>query len=182
MKARLIALCILMIGFEPWRYFTMIGNTRIPRLFFAVLVFALSFTLMGANVYPGMDHTDEHELEAKLSGKAEVPGPGDVDGKGKAKITLKMEDHQVCWEIKVKKITLPAAAAHIHVGAKGVAGPVVVTLSAPNAKGIASGCTTVSHELHMNLHMHPELYYVNVHNSDFPGGAVRGQLSMDMDD
>lgn len=153
-------------------------RTKMSRLFFAALVLVLSFTLMGSSTYPSDAHTDEHELEAKLSGKTEVPGPGDPDGKGKAEITLKMEGHQVCWEIKVKKITLPAAAAHIHFGAKGVAGPVVVTLSPPNAKGVSSGCTTVAHDLHMNLHMHPEQYYVNVHNSNFPGGAVRGQLSL----
>jgi len=138
----------------------------------------LSFALMGSNGYPGDVHMHEHELKAKLTGSAEAPGPGDLDGKGNAKITLK-PDHQVCWEIKVKNITLPARAAHIHFGAAGVPGPVVVALSAPDAKGKSSGCTTVTHELHMNLHMHPELYYVNVHNVDFPGGAVRGQLSLD---
>jgi hypothetical protein len=157
----------------------MTGMNRMSRLSFAALVMILSFTLMGSNVYQGDMHI--HELEAKLRGSAEVPGPGDPDGKGEAKITLKMEDHQVCWEIKVKKITLPARAAHIHFGSKGVAGPVVVTLSAPNAEGISSGCTMVDHELHMNLHMHPEQYYVNVHNADFPGGAVRGQLTLEDD-
>jgi hypothetical protein len=160
----------------------MTGTNRMSHLFFGALVLVLSFTLMGANVNPADIHTGEHELQAKLSGNAEAPGPGDQDGKGKAKITLKMEGHQVCWEIKVKKIILPAAAAHIHLGAKGVPGPVVVTLSAPDARGVSSGCTMVDHELHMNLHMHPEQYYVNVHNSAFPAGAVRGQLSLADDD
>lgn len=153
--------------------------TRMPRLLLAVMVLLLSFTLMGANGYQEDVHAHEHELKAKLTGRAEAPGPGDLDGKGNAKIVLKMENHLVCWEIKVKNITLPARAAHIHFGAKGVPGPVVVTLSPPDARGKSSGCTTVDHELHMNLHMHPEQYYVNVHNADFPGGAVRGQLSLD---
>ena len=152
--------------------------TRMPRLLFAVMVLLLSFTLMGANGYSGDVHHQEHELKARLTGRVEVPGPGDRDGKGKAKIVLK-ENHQVCWEIEVKKITLPASGAHIHFGAKGVAGPVVVTLSPPNAGGESSGCTTVTPQLHMNLHMHPEQYYVNVHNADFLGGAVRGQLYLD---
>ena len=152
--------------------------TRMPRLLFAVMVLLLSFTLMGAKGYQEDVHHHEHELKAKLTGGAEVPGPGDLDGKGNAEIVLK-EHHLVCWEIKVKKITLPARAAHIHFGAQGFAGPVVVTLSPPDAKGKSSGCTTVDPELHMNLHMHPEQYYVNVHNADFLGGAVRGQLYLD---
>lgn len=157
----------------------MTGNSLKTRLLFVSLVLVLSFTLLGARPYMDGGHEHSHELVAKLRGAAEVPGPGDPDGKGQAKIFLKMEDHQVCWRIKVKDITLPAAAAHIHVGAAGVAGPVVVTLSPPNADGVSSGCTTVSHELHMNLHMHPEQYYVNVHNSAFPAGALRGQLKLD---
>lgn len=159
----------------------MTGSNRKTRMWLSALVLMLSFVLMGSNRYPGDVQIHEHELEAGLRGSAEVPGPGDIDGKGEAKITLKMEEHQVCWEIKVKKITLPARAAHIHFGLTGVAGPVVVTLSAPNAEGISRGCTTVDHELHMNLYMHPEQYYVNVHNADFPGGAVRGQLSQEDD-
>lgn len=157
----------------------MIGKSRIFSLVLTALVLMLSFALMGSNVYNGDNLTHNQKLQASLSGRAEVPGPGDLDGKGKAKITLMMEGHQVCWDIKVKDITLPATFAHIHLGANGVAGPVVVTLSAPNAKGVSSGCTMVDHDLHMNLHMHPDQYYVNVHNSDFPGGALRGQLSSD---
>ena len=159
----------------------MTTTNRMSRLFFVALILVLSLALMGANVYDGTVHPGVHQLKAKLSGKAEAPGPGDPDGKGQAEITLKMEGHQVCWEIEVKKILLPAAAAHIHLGSQGVPGPVVVALSAPNAKGVSKGCTVVDHELHMNLHMHPEQYYVNVHNSAFPAGAVRGQLRLNED-
>jgi len=147
------------------------------RLFLVALVLVLSFTLMGAKPYHDGDHPGVHILRAALIGRAEAPGPGDPDGVGLAIIKLK-ENHQVCWVLVVKKITLPATAAHIHVGGLGVAGPVVVGLSAPNEMGIARGCAQVAPELHMNLQMHPEQYYVNVHNSDFPAGAVRGQLSL----
>jgi hypothetical protein len=154
----------------------MTRNKRITRWFSIVLVLVLSLMLMGSTMMDGEHH---HELRAKLSGAAEVPGPGDPDGKGKAKITVMMvgmEEHQVCWDIKVKDITLPAAAAHIHIGPEGAAGPIVVGLTPPGANGSSSGCKAIAHELAMNLHMHPEQYYVNVHTSDFPAGALRGQL------
>lgn len=112
-----------------------------------------------------------------LTGAAEVPGPGDPDGTGTARITLNPGTGQVCWEIQVAGITLPATGAHIHEGAVGVAGPVDVALSAPDADGFASGCTTVDREEILEIIQHPEEYYVNVHTSDYPGGALRGQLS-----
>jgi hypothetical protein len=141
----------------------------------AMLIVLLSLSLMGANSYQDGNRTGPHILATVLTGAAEAPGPGDPDGRGLAIITLK-PDHQVCWLIVVSKIVLPASAAHIHVGVKGVPGPVVVPLSAPNAKGVSSGCAVVDQTLHMNLHEHPEQYYVNVHNSVYPAGAVRGQL------
>ena len=112
-----------------------------------------------------------------LTGAAEVPGPGDPDGSGTARITLNPGTGQVCWEIHVTGITLPASAAHIHEAPVGVAGPVDVPLSAPDADGFASGCTTVDREEVLEIIQHPEEYYVNVHNSDYPAGALRGQLS-----
>jgi|SRR5215207_1750690 len=111
-----------------------------------------------------------------LTGDVEVP-PGDPDGSGSATITLNYGQGTVCWEIWVSDITLPAAAAHIHEAPAGVAGPVVVTLSAPDASGFSSGCTSVDREEIKEIIQHPEEYYVNVHNTDYPAGAVRGQLS-----
>ena len=117
-----------------------------------------------------------------LTGEAEVnaqgvPNQGDLDGIGTAMITLNPGTGQVCWEIQVSGITLPASAAHIHKSPSTAPGPVVIPLSAPDASGFASGCTTADREEILEIIQHPEEYYVNVHNSDYPSGALRGQLS-----
>jgi aldose sugar dehydrogenase len=112
-----------------------------------------------------------------LTGAAEAPDPGDPDGTGTATITLNPGQEEVCWEIQVSGITLPASAAHIHEAPVGEPGPVVIGLSAPDASGVASGCTSADREQIIEIIQNPEEYYVNVHNSDFPAGALRGQLS-----
>lgn len=120
--------------------------------------------------------TGNRQFTISLTGPAEVP-PGDPDGTGTATITLNRFHGTVCWEIRVSGITLPATGAHIHEAPVGVAGPIVVPLSAPDGHGLASGCTTVSTEEVRDIIRHPDQYYVNVHNTDYPSGAVRGQLS-----
>ncbi len=108
-----------------------------------------------------------------LSGAAEVPGPGDPDGLGAA--LLHISSTQVCYKLGVVKIA-PATAAHIHAAAAGVAGPVVVALQAPSS-GASKACATVTPALASAIIANPANYYVNVHNADYPGGAVRGQLA-----
>jgi hypothetical protein len=110
-----------------------------------------------------------------LSGAEEVP-PADPDGTGFASITLNVGQTSVCWELSVSNIA-PAFAAHIHAAPAGVNGPVVVPLSPPTS-GSSSGCAeNVDPALIQAIIDSPERYYVNVHNAEFPGGAVRGQLS-----
>ena len=110
-----------------------------------------------------------------LSGAEEVP-PADPDGTGFASITLNVGQSSVCWELSVSNIA-PAFAAHIHAAPAGVNGPVVVPLSPPTS-GSSSGCAeNVDPDLIQAIIDRPEQYYVNVHNAEFPGGAVRGQLS-----
>ncbi|MEO7960611.1 MAG: CHRD domain-containing protein, partial [Ginsengibacter sp.] len=71
----------------------------------------------------------------------------------------------------------PAAAAHIHRAPAGVAGPVIIALTAPTS-GTSSGTITgIDPDLLKAIIQHPEEYYVNVHNAMYPGGAARGQLS-----
>jgi hypothetical protein len=110
-----------------------------------------------------------------LSGAEEVP-PADPDGTGFATITLNVGQQRVCWDLTVADIA-PATASHIHAAPAGVNGGVVVPLSPPTT-GSSSGCAEdVDPTLIQAIIDHPELYYVNVHNAEFPGGAVRGQLS-----
>jgi hypothetical protein len=112
-----------------------------------------------------------------MTGTEEVP-PGDADGTGTSNVFLIPETGEVCFTIVVSEITLPATAAHIHIGGAGVAGDVVVPLAPPDAAGAAAGCTIgVDPALIQAIAAQPAGYYVNVHNTDYPGGAVRGQLA-----
>lgn len=114
-------------------------------------------------------------LTAALTGAAEVPGPGDADGTGTFKAKLNRGQNQICYELSVSNIATPTAA-HIHVGAPDKAGAVVVTLQTP-VDGTSKDCVNVDRELVKQITQKPAEYYVNVHNAEFPDGAVRGQLS-----
>jgi CHRD domain len=115
-------------------------------------------------------------LTTNLSGAAEVPGPGDPDGAGTATIRLRPGEGRLCFQLSASNITLPAAAAHIHKAAAGVAGPIVVTLKPPAATGTSSGCVVLPRMLVADILGASSGYYVNVHTSDYPNGAIRGQL------
>ena len=116
----------------------------------------------------------EHTYTTALSGAAEVPGPGDTDGTGSAEVTVSVPKKEVCYKLTVANIET-ATMAHIHSGAVGAAGPIVVTLETPTG-GSSQGCATVTGNLAAQLLARPQNYYVNVHNAPFPSGAVRGQL------
>ena len=114
-------------------------------------------------------------LSAELSGAAEVPGPGDPDGSGTANVRVNPGQECLSYDLAVEDIA-PATAAHIHEAPADKSGPVVVGL-APPTDGSSSGAVEVSREQAKEIVQDPEEYYVNVHNAEYPGGAVRGQLS-----
>jgi hypothetical protein len=124
-----------------------------------------------------MDDGEEDELvfTAELTGAAERPDPGDEDGTGKATITIKTSTNEICFELAVSGIA-EANAAHIHKADPEAAGPIVVELTAP-AGGSSQGCSAVQAEVANEIAVSPTSFYVNVHNADFPKGAVRGQLT-----
>jgi hypothetical protein len=110
-----------------------------------------------------------------LTGDAEAPN-GDPVGTGTATVRLRAGQAQACYQLAAKD--LPAAvAAHIHHGDAGAAGPVVIPLKTPDASGAASGCATTTRALVRTILGDPGSYYVNVHTSEFPAGAIRGQLT-----
>jgi hypothetical protein len=115
-------------------------------------------------------------LKAVLTGGAFNMGA--ATGSGSATVFLSPSLGIVCFDLSVSGIVLPATASHIHKGAAGVAGPVVVPF-APLPNGSASGCTFgVDPGLINDILANPANYYVNVHNAPYPAGAIRGQLTM----
>ena len=121
--------------------------------------------------------TMDGNQECNTSGVCDV---GDQDGSGTASVVINLGQRRICYELTVRDITLPTAAAHIHVAPAGSApaGNVVQGLIAPDADGTSSACIeNVSRELLRAILTNPTNYYINVHTSDFPGGAVRGQFS-----
>lgn len=137
----------------------------------------------GAARPPFADQGGDLLDEVVLTGAEEVGpggtlGVGDPDGSGFAHIIVNPGQGSVCWFISVEDITLPAIGAHIHLAPAGVNGPIVVPLTPPGADGVSFGCTEgLPFEGVKNIQKDPEAYYVNVHTTDFPGGALRGQMS-----
>ncbi len=113
-------------------------------------------------------------LTASLTGASEVPS-ADPDGSGTVVVRVNTGKGVVCYELTVTGIDT-AIAAHIHHAPAGVNGPVVVPLQAPS-EGSSSGCVEVVRSLAKDIASNPADYYVNVHNIDYPAGAIRGQLS-----
>jgi hypothetical protein len=110
---------------------------------------------------------------AGLSGANEVP-PADPDGSGVAQITI--VGTTVNYTITIANID-PPTMQHIHIGAAGVNGPIVVNLPGPFVGNTLVGSTTAPQATIDAILANPGGHYVNVHNATFPGGAIRGQLA-----
>jgi hypothetical protein len=112
-------------------------------------------------------------LHATLLPENQVP-PVASNGSGGALVTLNQGQGEVCWDITVSNLTTPVILAHIHHGAAGTNGPVVVDFMEP-VNGL-SGCVHADAALIKDIRQDPSAYYVNVHTTMFPVGEVRGQL------
>lgn len=115
-------------------------------------------------------------LVANMTGGQEVPGPGDPDGTGTAIVTI--TGNTINYTIVVRNITLPPVAQHIHTGGPGVANPPLVDLPGTWVGNTLIGSTTAAPATIAAILANPGGFYVNVHTTDFPGGAVRGQLAV----
>ncbi|HEX8744873.1 MAG TPA: CHRD domain-containing protein [Thermoleophilaceae bacterium] len=121
----------------------------------------------------------EYDLLAAMSGSQEKPDAGDPDGYGAADFRIK--GNKVCFRIVASEIA-PVTAAHIHKAPAGSPGPVEVDLFTFKGKSQTlppriSGCAKTTTAIAKAIAKKPSDYYVNVHNADFPNGALRGQLT-----
>ncbi|MGZ3246698.1 MAG: CHRD domain-containing protein [Croceibacterium sp.] len=113
-------------------------------------------------------------LVATLDGKAEVPGPGDPNGNGEFSGWFDPAMGRICYTLGVGSLANPTMA-HIHRGAAQVAGPPVVVLANP-AHNISDTCQPVAPALISEIIANPSGFYVNVHTTAHPSGAIRAQL------
>jgi CHRD domain len=116
------------------------------------------------------------KFSAKLSGDNEVGG-GDPDGSGTA--AVKTRGTEVCYDLKWTGVDV--TMAHIHKGAAGANGDIVVNFFAnesPLDASSKSGCVQAKEAVVKGLAANPANYYVNLHSPEFPKGAIRGQTAL----
>jgi hypothetical protein len=84
----------------------------------------------------------------------------------------------VTWKLVAHNLPGTIVAAHIHIGPKGAAGPVLQPLppTPGDEQGVIGEGSFTNPALVAAMQANPDAYYVNVHTTVCPGGAARGQL------
>lgn len=117
------------------------------------------------------------KFKAALSTGAEVPKPtGTNPGAQGVFLLTKTESSgsfTIAWTLGFKNLTGRAAAAHIHRGKPGKAGPVLVSLCGPCKNG-QKGKAKVSKGVAAAIKSGGT--YVNVHTARNAAGEIRGQI------
>jgi hypothetical protein len=115
--------------------------------------------------------------KASLTAGAEVPKPIAKAPHAKGNFTATLTGHKLGWKLTYSGLTGKATAAHIHMGAKGKAGNVVIPLcgAKPACKSGLSGTATLTAQV-LSWLTKGQLY-VNVHTGKNLNGEIRGQLA-----
>ncbi|WP_431925698.1 CHRD domain-containing protein [Nonomuraea jabiensis] len=148
---------------------------------------ALAITSAPANAAPTTFTSAKVASAAKtyyfstvLLGKNEVPEAGKKvnDRNGLAVAKFRIKGNRLYYFVQWKKVAKPTAF-HIHRGKAGVNGPVVIDLLTNGTihGNTSSGSVRVKDTSVLNgIKKNPKNWYANLHTSEFPDGAVRGQL------
>ena len=140
-----------------------ISGTARRSLFAAALGAAMLLT----GSYPAL----AEDVKVTLSGSQEVP-PVTSTGSGSGTISIK-DDKTVSGSVTIAGVT--GTMAHIHNGAAGKNGPVVVPLSKSGDTGWTVPPGVKLTDAQYAAFKAGDLY-VNVHSAQHQGGEIRGQL------
>ena len=102
---------------------------------------------------------------------------GDPDASGEMIVIVNPNTDTVCFLTRWRGIDGTVTAAHIHNGVVGVPAGVVVPLFAGEFAGTAQlrGCVA-GNGMTDDINANPAGFYVNIHSTAFPPGAIRAQL------
>jgi Cu/Zn superoxide dismutase len=117
-------------------------------------------------------------VRTSLNSRQEVPKPaGNVrraQGTFTATVTKTGTSGTLAWRLTFSRLTGRAAAAHVHIGRRGKAGPVAVALCGPCRNGVRRSTPLTSAVLSA---LEAGRAYVNVHTARNQGGEIRGQIA-----
>ncbi len=117
-----------------------------------------------------LSHAQLVYFTATLDGAQETP-PTPSTATGTGCLTFDTSTNIVSWNVSFAGLLGPQTAAHIHVGAPGVAGGVIVPLANGSpTTGTAALTAAQSAQLQAGN------YYLNIHSTVFPNGEIRGQI------
>ena len=109
--------------------------------------------------------------------------PCDPDGSGTAVITIDPGSGSVCGTFNWTNVAAPVGFGHIHQAAPGQPENVGFTINLfgppTNPAGFpsgTSGCFGVGKIVAQQMVKYPYMFMVTIHNTEYPGGAIRGQL------
>jgi hypothetical protein len=149
-------------------------SKRLTRAIFALAVLSLTIGVAMAGA-----QNSSNEFRATMKGSSESPkGPSSASGT----FTVEFKNGQACYKMSTKGLGATPIAAHIHRGAAGTNGPIVIDLK-PTFKGtsprVSQKCVSARAATVAAIRRNPGNFYANVHTSKNPGGAARGQLKRD---
>jgi hypothetical protein len=118
------------------------------------------------------------DFRAMLNGDGLLPA-GDSDGWGRINIDVDDTLNLVCADIEVRSLG-EVTATQIMRGEPGHGSP-VVNLDTPDDDGDEDDCDTIGDALADEIQANPGEFYVEIRTTDFPHGAIRGQLEPSAD-
>ena len=147
-----------------------------------------AIVLLAATVSCGSDGSTASSnavYVADLSGLREVPA---VVTSASGKATFTRQGRSVTYVVTAAGFTTPITVGHVHIGAAGVIGSVIVPFTIVAQSGIVAtgsidlgapitqGNITIPGDSLRTLFDNGNAY-VNLHSAAYPGGEIRGQIA-----
>jgi hypothetical protein len=150
----------------------------------SVLIGALAATMILAQPASQAQVDPRARKEATLvadnmTGAQVVPGPGDPDGFGTARLPNNADTGIICWDINTELIDIPLTGSLVHAGAAGQVGVVVLQLFGEVNDPDPNGCRSADPQLLRDLNQNSREFYFEISNFPYPEGAIRGQLHIE---